>query len=389
MSRPADSFQGYPRADGAFGVRNRTLILSITGLSGPAARRAGAILPGALVVCMPYGSGILGDDQALHHRSLEAMATHPNVGAAVVIGGHPPKVARIAGAVAASGRPVAAITMDDCGNDTLLLTDRVARAAAAMMRDLSRVPRETAPLSALFLANECGRSDPSSGLVSNPLVGRVVDRLVDAGGRALFAESIEWLGAEHLVADRAATPAVKAAILETVARREQMAVAAGIDLTGNNPGPTNIAHGLSSIEEKSLGNIAKSGSRPIQGVLGMAEPPPGPGLYAQDAPAYAPESLTGMVLSGAQIATFTTGAGNSFVNSLAPTVKISANPDTAARLPEQVDVDASAAFRGAMDMDTAADALLAEILAVASGGLTWGEVLGEGEEVVSRLGPAL
>ena len=210
-----------------------------------------------------------------------------------------------------------------------------------------------------------------------------------SGGRAAFGETIEWLGAEHLLARRAVDPAIGAAIRDAVARRERAAVAAGMDLLGNNPGPTNVAAGLSTIEEKSLGGIAKGGGSPIQGLIGIAEPPPGAGLFVMDAPAYAPESVTGFVAAGAQIVLFTTGVGNSFVSALAPTIKISGNPETTRRLRQQLDFDASGVFERRETLDAAAVRLHALVLDVASGTSTWGEILDEGEEVVSRLGPAL
>ncbi|MGH7112447.1 MAG: hypothetical protein ACREFK_18730, partial [Stellaceae bacterium] len=231
--------------------------------------------------------------------------------------------------------------------------------------------------------------DPSSGLVSNPLLGLVSDRLVAAGGRSMIGETTEWLGAEHLLARRAVSQEVGEAVRNAVLAREQMAVAAGIDLTGNNPGPTNIAAGLSSIEEKSLGNICKSGAAPVQGVLGYGEAPRGPGLWVMDGAAYSPESLTGFAVAGAQIMLFTTGVGNSFVNSLAPTIKVCANPVSARNLGQQVDYDASQVFSGARSLAAAASELFETLIDVASGSRTWGEILGEGDEVVSRYGAAL
>lgn len=383
------TFQGYARPDGSFGVRNHLLVMSITGLTGPAARRIGRSIPGAVVYAMPFGSGVIGDDYTVHRRGLIGLGRNPNVGAVLVIGGHPPQVAEFAAAIAETGKPVVAITLDACEHDALTLADRGIRAAARLALDLSRQRRVPAPLSALFVAGECGRSDPSSGLVSNPLVGGVLDAVVDAGGRAVIGETMEWFGTVHLLRPRAASPEIADAIEAAVRRREDAAVAAGIDLLGENPGPTNIEAGLSTLEEKALGTIAKGGSRPIQGVLGIAEAPPGPGLWLMDAPAYAPESLTGMVAAGAQLVLFTTGAGNSFVNSIAPTIKISANPDTVVRLDCQIDFAAADVFEGRRTLADAVPDLVTLTLEVASGTRTFGEVLGEGEEVISRLGAAL
>jgi altronate dehydratase large subunit len=213
--------------------------------------------------------------------------------------------------------------------------------------------------------------------------------VVDAGGSAIIGETTEWLGAEDLLTKRAASPELAEAILGAAARREAMARDAGIDLTGTNPSATNIAGGLSTIEEKSLGAVAKSGSRKIRGLLAYAEAPPAPGLYVMDAPAYAPESLTGFTAAGCQLALFTTGVGNSFTSALAPTIKLGANPEACARLGQQLDFDASATFTGELAIEAAAEQLMTTIVEIASGARTWGEILIEGEEVISRFGPAL
>ena len=383
------TFEGYRRADGSIGVRNHVLVLSVTGLTGPTARRIGRCVPGARVITTPYGSGLLGDDARLHERALTAFGRHPNVAAVVVVGATPPLVEHIAQQIATSGRPVEALIFDECDHDALTMTGRGTRIVARMLRDASRHKRSRADFAELFVGMECGRSDPSSGLVSNPLVGAVVDALVAAGGRAVFGETVEWLGAEHLLTARAVNAHVARAIEQAVLRRERTAVAAGMDLLGNNPGPTNIAAGLSTIEEKSLGAIAKGGRAPIHGVIDIADPVPGPGLYLMDAPAYAPESVGGLVASGAQLVLFTTGVGNSFVSGIAPTIKVSANPVATRRLAEQLDFDASDVFERRGTLDDAARRLQSLVLDVASGMLTWGEVLDEGEDVVSRLGPAL
>ncbi|MBV9748784.1 MAG: UxaA family hydrolase [Acetobacteraceae bacterium] len=385
----AAEFLGYRREDGQVGVRNHLLVLSTGGLTGQTARRIGAMLAGAIVVVLPHSSGLIGRDLELQRRAIAGLATHPNVGAAVLVGDNPVVMAQARADIAPSGRPFASFTLDECGHDALTLTDRALREGAKLARQISRQRREAAPVAALGIGLECGRSDPSSGLIANPLLGLVADWLVDAGGRAIIGETLEWLGAEHLLASRARSPEVAAAISGAVLERERIAIAAGLDLTGSNPGPTNIAAGLSSIEEKSLGNIAKSGSRPIEGLVQYGEAPPGPGLWTMDASAYAPKSLTGFVVAGAQMLLFTTGVGNPYVSALSPTIKLSANPVTAAAFRDQLDFDASPAFRGDDTLEATGAALRERILAVASGEATWGEILKEGDEVLSRFGPAL
>lgn len=383
------SFLGFPRPNGEAGVRNYLLVLSVAGLTGPAARRVAQALPGARLVCMPFGGGLIGADLEQHLRTLAGFALNPNVGAVLLLGSDPPKVTALAQRIDASGKPVVPVCLDDCDHDILTLTDRAIRAGARLHRDLSCHRREPVAMSRLFVGLECGRSDTSSGMVANPLIGLVADALVDLGARVVFGETLEWLGAEHLLAKRAVSPAVRDRIVHAVLRREQLAANQGVDLLGNNPGPTNMAAGLSTIEEKSLGAITKSGSRPIAGVLSYGECVATPGLYAMDAPAYAPESLSGFVASGAQLLLFSTGVGNSYVSAMAPTIKLSANPLAAQTLHEQLDFDASPVFLGNQTLDKAAQELIALITDVASGTRTWGEILGEGDEVVSRLGEAL
>ncbi|MEM7042065.1 MAG: UxaA family hydrolase [Pseudomonadota bacterium] len=382
-------FLGYPRSEGRAGTRNNLLILSVTGLTGPTAARIAERVRPSLCLGTPYDAGLLGQDRAAHDRGLDGFATHPNVGAVLVIGADPPKVERVASAAYASGRAVEALSLDACDHDALTLVDRGVRAAAGLLRDLSRQRRQAMPMAELFLALECGRSDPSSGLVANPLVGMVSDAVVDVGGTAVIGETTEWLGAEHRLTGRAKTAEIAEAIRAAVLRREAMAIDADIDLLGENPGQTNIDAGLSSIEEKSLGAIAKSGRSAISGVLDYAEAPSESGLWLMDAPAYTPESLTGFAAAGANIALFTTGVGNSYGSALMPTIKLSANPETMTRLTQQLDFDARAVVDGDDTLESAAARLRATLLDVASGSLTFAEILNDQGDVISRFGPAL
>lgn len=383
------TFLGYRRADGRVGTRNHLLVLSVTGLTGPSGRRIAAALRGAVFAGTPSGTGLLGADRAAHERVLAGLATHPNIGGVLVVGADPPLVERVAAAARAVGTPTEALTLDGAGHDALALVDAGIRRGAHLARRVSHARREDVPLAALTLGLECGRSDPSSGLVANPALGHVADRVVAAGGTAMIGETVEWLGAEDRLAARAASPAVADAIVAAALAREAAAVAAGIDLTGTNPSRTNIDGGLTTIEEKSLGAIAKSGTGAIASVLEYGEAPSGAGLHVMDAPAYAPESLTGFVAAGATLILFTTGVGNSFGSVLAPTLKVTGNPDTAARLIEQIDVDLAATFLGQEAPSEGAGRLFEALLATASGAVTFNEVLGDGEEVIARFGAAI
>lgn len=382
-------FLGYHRPDGRIGVRNHLLILSVGGLTGPTARRIGNALRSACTIVVPYEGGLIGEDKQSYNRTTLGLAASPNVGAVLLVGDNPQSLNEMRVRLTGIGKPHAALSLDECGNDALSLTDRALRIGARLARDLSALRRAPAPISALTIGLKCGRSDPSSGLVANPLIGAVADRIGEAGGSAILGETVEWIGAEHLLLERARSAEVSASIRAAPAARERAAVDAGVDLIGTNPTPTNVAAGLSTIEEKSLGSIAKSGRRPIEGLLSYGSAPLHAGLWVMDAPAYAPESLTGFVSAGAQIVLFSTGVGNSYCSLLAPTIKLSANPATCSELHEQLDFDAHAAFAGEETPGELADALAALVLDIASGTETWGEVLGEGDEVVSRWGQTL
>ena len=383
------AFAGYRRAEDRYGVRNHVLVLGINGLVARTAERIQRSVAGSIVFASSYGRGQYGADKEAHFAQLVGLGRNPNVAATLVVGADRPAAEAVAEAIAAVGKPAGAIALDDVHEDALELSLRGARVAAQLARDASRIRREPAPVSSLFVAVECGHSDATSGVASNPLAGKVVDRIVDAGGTAVFGETIEWLGAEHVLARRAATTGVAAAIVAAVRRREDAVAGVGLDLTGNNPGVENIRGGLSSIEEKSLGAIAKGGSRPIAGVLGVAESPKRAGVYVMDAAGFSPESMTGFAAAGAQVMLFTTGAGNSYCSAVAPTIKISARPDTVARLSTQIDFDASGVFEGRDDPDAAADRLYALLLDVCSGTRTWGELLGESGESIIRIGGSL
>jgi altronate dehydratase large subunit len=218
-------WMGYHRADGAVGVRNDLLVLSVAGLTGPCARRVAAALPMAKCVTMPFGGGLLGADHSLHIESLIGFGANPNVGAVLLIGSDVPKIQLIAQRIKATGKPVAKVCLDDCDHDVLTLSHRALRAGADLLHEISRNRRQSAPVSALCVGLECGRSDPSSGLVANPLIGRVTDRLVALGATAIFGESMEWLGAEHWLAARAVSPTVAQALTSAAARRAGRRVA--------------------------------------------------------------------------------------------------------------------------------------------------------------------
>lgn len=388
MSLPSH-FMGYPRPSGRAGVRNHLLILSVCSLNRPHATKLAAALPDAVLVASPHGRGQIGADRTFHDAVLAQLAAHPNTGAVLVLAPDAGLRQKFQDAAESAGRPVAGFSLQEAGEDAEALLTQAADAGRALLADLGQAQRQPCPISDLVLAVECGHSDASSGMVANPLAGDLCDTLIGAGGAALFSETIEWLGTEHILAPRCAAPETDTRIRAFLAARQAHARAEGKDLRLGNPGPQNHDGGITTLEEKSLGAIRKGGTTPIMGALDQGAPVPGPGLYLMDTPALSPESITSMVAGGAQIVCFTTGHGNPYGSALAPTLKMSANPETVRRLPRQIDFDASPAFTGARTRCELVPELAARLLQICEGAPTWAETTKECDEVISRLGPSI
>ena len=385
-----DQFQGYTRAGGPPGVRNHVLLLSLSGLENAAARALHRLFPTTILAGSTYGRGHVGEDQVFQRHMMQALATHPNIGACLVLGPDEKLVAEVGRALDDAQRPWAGLSLQGAREDHFEFLNRAARETARLLHRTSRQPRVPVQISQLAIAIECGHSDATSGIVSNPLAGAFSVLLVAAGGRAVFSETLEWTGTGDVLAARAATPEVAKDIRNALARRHATAVAAGHDVQEGNPGPQNHAGGITTLEEKSLGAIAKGGNQPIAGLLREgAGLPSASGLYLMDTPCLSPESITSMVASGAQLVMFTTGQGNPYGSALAPTIKISANPATVERLGEQIDFDASAVMAGQASVADLVPELRALVMKIASGAMTWSEVCGETTESISRLGPSI
>ena len=382
-------FEGYRRADGRVGVRNHVLVLSPTGLTSAAAGRVASLVRGTVCVASGFGRGQVGEDAQLHFDTLSGLATHPNVAGVVVMSAADGITQPYVDAIVAAGKPAIGFSLPGVHEDALALVDAGVRAATRLVREASALRRESFPLSKLCVAVECGHSDATSGLVCNPLAGRMMERIVGAGGQAMFSETVEWTGTEHLLARRAASAQIGQRIVQAVMARERSVRESGGDIRAQNPGPQNKAGGLTTIEEKALGAIAKGGQQPIRGLLRAAQRPTEPGLFLMDTPFFSPESITAMVAGGAQIVVFTTGAGNSYCSLIAPTIKLSANPEACARLREQVDIAATDVLQDSVSIEEMTTRALDQLVQVASGTLTFGEIVGEGGEVVSRLSASI
>lgn len=374
----------YARPDGRFGVRNHVIVLPVDDLSNAAAEHVASIVPGIMALPHPYGRLQFGMDLDLHFKTLIGTGTNPNVAAVVVIGIEPNWTGRVANGIAASGKPVVGFSIE--GNGDLRVVEAAARSAVGLLQGASELQRQPTNLRSLIISTKCGESDTTSGIASNPSVGRVVDRITDAGGTVYFGETSEITGAEHLVADRAVSRAVGRTFLETHARYVSFIESQGVSLMGSQPTEGNIAGGLTTIEEKALGNVQKIGrTSRVAGVLKPAEAAAGRGLYFMDTSSAAAECVTLFGAAGAVIHLFTTGQGNVIGNPILPVIKISANPVTVATMSEHIDIDISEILTGKLTLDEAGDTIVSAIVRTANGRLTASEALGHREFVLTRL----
>jgi altronate dehydratase large subunit len=388
----ADMFLGYSRPDGRVGVRNHVLVVPTVICSAVVAERiAASIAPVGSALPHLAGCGQLGPDLTVTHETLTAYCRHPNVGAVLVVAlGCEQVVAQHLADAARSAGKLAQIVSIQGEGGTVRATARGAEIARGLADALARAERVRCPPSSLIVSVKCGGSDYTSGLASNPVVGRVADRVVDLGGAVVLGEIAEIMGAEHLLAARAANAHTAAHLLRIVNRVEAEAVSLGLDIRGTQPSPGNIRGGLTTIEEKSLGATHKAGERTrLEDVVAYAAPITARGLTVMDTPGLDVESVTGMVGGGAQIVLFTTGLGTPTGNPIAPVVKITGNARTAETMADNIDVDVSSVMSEQESLEAAAHRLLAEMLAACSGKPTAAERLGHREFAIHRRNPTI
>jgi altronate dehydratase large subunit len=385
-------FYGYRRSDGRVGTRNHVLVVPTVICSSLVAERVAAAAP-PLGTALPHlaGCGQLGPDMRLTHETLAAYCGHPNVGAVVVLAlGCEQVVAQsLADAARRHGKPVDIVAIQSEGG-TIRATEKGSAIAQAFGRTLASQAREWCDVSELVLSLKCGGSDYTSGLASNPALGRVTDRLVDLGGSAVLGEIAEIMGAEHLLAARATRPETASQLIQIITRVEAEARALGLDIRGTQPSPGNIRGGLTTIEEKSLGATHKGGERAhLEDVVAYAAPIRRKGLTVMDTPGLDVESVTGMVGGGAQVVVFTTGLGTPTGNPIAPVIKITGNARTARQMADNLDLEVCGIMSDTESLDEAAERLFDEVLAVASGKETAAERLGHREFAIHRRNPTI
>lgn len=380
-------FWGYRRAEGRAGIRNHVLILPSCVCGSESARIVASQVRGAVNIVFNTGCSDVQANTDMSQKVLTGFACNPNVYGVVIIGlgcetvGHRELREKIQ---KMTSKPVVSFGIQEEGG-TLRTIEKAVRAAREMAAEAAMQPKERFDISELLLGIECGGSDATSGLASNPAVGELSDLLVDMGASTMMSESIEWIGGEHVVAKRAATPEIHNQIIEVCRAYEEHLKAAGQDCRAGQPTPGNKKGGLSTLDEKSLGCIRKGGTRPIVEVLEQAERPTKNGAMVMDTAGFDISSVTSMVAGGCNAIIFTTGRGTPTGNAIVPVLKVTANERTFRMMDDNMDVDLSAIIRGEKTFREMGREMLKDIQDVCNGKMTKAETYGFSDIAVDHV----
>jgi len=380
-------FQGYRRGDGKVGVRNHVLVIPSVVCSQGASEMISRNMKGAVYLANVFGCAQVGEDRAQTKRTLVGFGLNPNVYSILVVGNGCENLPaqEIAEALVPYGKRVEFIEIQEVGGTKKTVT-KGRKIVREMLADAAKLQRQPIPVSDLIFATECGGSDYTSGLGSNPALGACSDLIIEDGGTVILSETTELIGAEHLLAKRARTPEIGKQVLDLIAWWEKEAIATGQDIRGANPAPGNIAGGITTIEEKSLGCIYKGGTKTLEEVIKYAYPPAKKGLVLMDTPGHDIDQLTGMMAGGSQIAVFTTGRGTPTGSPIAPVIKITANAETYKKMKDNIDINVSPVVQGKETVKEAGKRIFDEVIAVASGKLCKAEKLGQRDFCIFKIG---
>ena len=385
-------FYGYHRPDGQVGARNHVAIIPSVVCANDVAQAIERQVQGCVGYYHHQGCCQLPPDLQRVTDTLIALGLSPNVGAVLIVslGCEGTDHKRLYETIAASGKPVEQIYIQQLGGASRAIQAGIDKAQKLAIA-ISGYRREPADLSQITMAIKCGGSDTTSGMASNCVIGYIADKLVDLGASVVFGETTEFIGAEHILARRAVSEAVAGDIYRIVNEMETRAKSLGCDMREGQPTPGNIAGGLSSIEEKSLGAIVKSGTRPIQGVLGYTERMDGrKGLWIKDTPGREPEILTGMAATGAQFMMFSTGRGAPQGFPTMPVIKVCGNPHTYERMQHDMDLNAGRIITGEASIAEVGEEAFALLLEVLNGRMTKNEAIGYfGSIDIFTMGPVI
>jgi altronate dehydratase large subunit len=341
-------FLGYQRPNGKVGIRNKIAVISSVVCVNHIAQQIASKVDDAVAITHPLGCGQFGPDYNNTFRTLVGLGSNPNIYGVIVVGlgCENLKSKVLAKNIQRTKKPVESFDVQDIKGGSLAAIEHGIRIGKQMREEAYKLKREAFDFSNLVLGLECGGSDSISGISANPTVGLVSDRIVDLGGTSILPEFTEWIGTEHLLVKRAVNEDVAGRIYSIINGFIDHLKKLGIDFLGVQPTPGNIEGGLSTIEEKSLGNIAKSGKSPIQGIIDYSEAPKSKGLWLMIEPGLDVESMTGLAAAGAQVILMTTGRGSPCGNPVAPVIKLCGNPKTCDWMTENIDIDASVIIKG-------------------------------------------
>lgn len=381
---------GYRRENGQFGIRNHLLIVPTVICSNQVCNRIMQLVPDTVAIPHQHGCSQIGADKERTFATLAGTGKNPNVGAVLIVslGCEVVDPYELAEDIRQTGKRVEVIDIQQVGGSVKAIQEG-AKLARAMRTELDAIPVSQMPISELVIGVKCGGSDATSGMASNPALGAASDLLIEHGGTVVISETTEIIGAEHILTRRCASQEVADQLMHYVDRFEREVERMGADMRGGNPSPGNIAGGLTTIEEKSLGCISKCGSSPIVGAFEYAEAIPGKGLYFMDSPGNDIECVSGMAASGTHLVCFTTGRGTPTGSAVVPVIKITGNKRVFERMHDNMDVDVSAMLDGTASVDEAGRWIWDEIVEVAGGKLTKAEILGHQEFSINRIGPSL
>lgn len=383
MSIPA--FNDFRRENGRVGIRNHVIVLSVDDISNRACEVVASHIDGAKALPHAYGRLQFGEDLELFFRTMIGMGSNPNVAACIVIGIEPEWTQEIVDGIAETGKPVKGFSIERTGE--LQTVAKASRQAQQYVQWASELNREECDVSELYISTKCGESDTTTGLASCPTVGNLFDKMIALGATASFGETSELTGGEHIVKDRATSDAVAEEFMEVWnSYNEFILENKTSDLSDSQPTKGNIRGGLSTIEEKALGNIEKLGRKTeFVGCLKPAEAPNDNGLWFMDTSSAAAEAVTLWAASGAVVHLFPTGQGNIVGNPIEPVIKLSGNPLTCSTMKEHIDLDVCGLLQGDLSVDEAGDALIELMIRTCNGRLTAAETLGHEEFVLTKL----
>ncbi|MFP3896775.1 MAG: UxaA family hydrolase [Anaerolineales bacterium] len=378
----------YRRPDDRIGVRNLVAIIPSCGCALHTARLIASEVDGTALLDYSGGCGETETDIELATRLLAQYGRHPNVVGSLIIslGCETLDAIDLAERVSQGTSPCELLTIQKLGG-TQATVQKGTALARTMLKDASDLQREHCPVSSLTIGLECGGSDATSGMAANPAMGVFSDLMVRRGARVILSETSELLGAEHVLSERAASPDIAQRLLETIARCEKRLKATGEDFMGKQPSPGNIRGGITTVEEKALGDVLKGGTSSIVDVLAYGESPSQPGLSFMDTPGNDLASVTGLVAAGSQIVVFTTGRGNPMGNAVAPVIKVTGNPHTYQRMGADIDIDASTVISGEKTLEEVGKKIYDMCLRVAEDEETAAEALHHAEFMMLRRGP--